>query len=421
MPLKLSPTQIAFNARGDGKFNKPFQEQIDFLKSKLNLPSERYDDIRKSAHDRAFMVAGAAKADLLNDLHDAINKAAEGESMGKFRKRFDEIVKRNGWEGWTGSGSKKGRDWRTKVIYQTNLTTSYSAGRYKQLNDPDLRKVRPYWKYIHNETVAHPRPLHVSWSGLVLHADDPWWQTHFPPNGYGCRCYVQAVRESEFKGEKAPDNGTYTHIDSRGNKHEVPNGIDFGFDYQPGAGTATPFKDLIDKKLINFPARIGADMWSALEQSLALETQLQWTETLTEWFATKQTGRAAIVGAIDPTTLGWLAEQNLPLPVTAEIAVREGLIRGSKQARHDKAGDGLTEAEWRQLPRMLSQPSRVLLDFQTGKLVYVMDTDDAGVKITVNYDYKKKGKELNMIVSGFRQSSKTIEERIKGKLYREIK
>lgn len=257
MPLKLSPTQIAFNAEGDGKFNKPFQEQIDFLKSKLNLPSGRYDDIRKSAHDRAFMVAGAAKADLLNDLHDAINKAAEGESIGKFRQRFDEIVKRNGWEGWTGSGSKKGRDWRTKVIYQTNLSTSYAAGRYKQLNDPDLRKVRPYWQYIHNDTVQHPRPLHVSWSGLVLHADDPWWQTHFPPNGWGCRCRVKAVRESEFKGQTAPDDGSFTHIDSQGNKHTVPNGIDFGFDYAPGANTDMALREFVQKKLINYPDAIS--------------------------------------------------------------------------------------------------------------------------------------------------------------------
>lgn len=422
MPLNLSPTQIAFNARGDGKFNKPFQEQVDFLKRKLNLPTERWDDIQKSGHDRSFIVAGASIADMVADFHDAINKAAnDGESIQSFRKRFDGIVKKYGWEGWTGSGSKKGRDWRTRVIYQTNLLTSYSAGRLKQLNDPDLRKVRPYWRYIHNDTVQHPRPLHVSWSGLVLHADDPWWQTHFPPNGWGCLCHVQAVRESEFKGAKAPDNGTYTHIDSHGNKHEVPNGIDFGFDYQPGANTTTPFKDLIDKKLINFPARLGADMWHTLKQALAMEAQLQWTETLDEWLATPQTGRVAVVGAIAPATVAWLAKENLPLPVTAEIAVREGLIRGSKQARHEKAGDGLTEAEWRQLPQMLSQSSRVLLDVATGKLVYVMDTENAGVKITVDYDYKKKGKELNMLVSGFRQSSKTIEERIKGKLYREIK
>lgn len=258
MPLKLSPTQVAFNARGDGKFNKPFQEQLDFFRDKLNLPTERYDDVQKAAHDRAFMVAGAAKADLVSDLRGAVDKAiANGESIGKFRKRFDEIVQRNGWEGWTGSDTKAGRDWRTRVIYQTNLSTSYAAGRHKQLNDPDLASVRPYWQYIHNDTVQHPRPLHVSWSGMVLHKDDPWWQTHYPPNGWGCRCRVKAVRKSEFKNAKAPNDGTFTHIDNQGNKHEVPNGIDFGFDYAPGANTDTQLREFVQEKLIKHPPAIS--------------------------------------------------------------------------------------------------------------------------------------------------------------------
>lgn len=258
MPLKLSPTQIAFNARGDGKFNKPFQEQIDFFRGKLNLPTERWDDIVKSAHDRGFMVAGAAKADLLNDIRDAVDKAiANGESIQSFRARFGDIVKKHGWEGWTGSGSQKGRDWRTRVIYQTNLSTSYAAGRYRQLNDPDLAAVRPYWQYIHNDTVQHPRPLHVSWSGMVLHKDDPWWQTHNPPNGWGCRCRVKAVRASEYKGAKAPDDGTYTHIDNTGVSHAVPNGIDYGFDYQPGARTDTKLREFVQEKLIKRPDAIS--------------------------------------------------------------------------------------------------------------------------------------------------------------------
>ncbi|MDR4518952.1 MAG: hypothetical protein MRK00_16400 [Nitrosomonas sp.] len=258
MPLKLSPTQIAFNAREDGKFNRPFQAQVDFFRGKLNLPTERWDDIVKSAHDRAFIVAGAAKADLLNDLRGAVDNAiVNGESIQAFRKRFNDIVRKHGWEGWTGSGSKAGRDWRTRVIYQTNLSTSYAAGRFKQLNDPDLVAVRPYWKYIHNDTVQHPRPLHVSWSGMVLHKDDPWWQTHMPPNGWGCRCRVKAVRESEFKNEKAPDDGSFTHIDSQGKRHSVPNGIDFGFDYQPGANAHKELKDLIGRKLPKFPDTVA--------------------------------------------------------------------------------------------------------------------------------------------------------------------
>ena len=257
MPLRLSPTQVAFNARGDGSFNVPFAQQVQFLRDKLNLPTERYDDIVKAAHDRGFVVAGAVKADLLSDFHDAVNKAArEGKSMQWFRQNFNEIVRKNGWEGWTGSDTQAGRDWRARVIYQTNLTTSYAAGRWAQLNDPDLIKLRPYWKYVHNDNVQHPRPLHVSWSGLVLKHDDPWWKTHFPPNGWGCRCRVTAVSARQFDGDTPPDDGARTVEDRFGQSHRVPNGIDYGWDYAPGSGTDAAFRSIVQEKLVRYPPAI---------------------------------------------------------------------------------------------------------------------------------------------------------------------
>ena len=69
-------------------FGTPFAAQIDFLRQKLRVPTERWDDIASAAHDRAFVVAGAAKADLLADLHQAVIKAAEGGGLPAFRKDF---------------------------------------------------------------------------------------------------------------------------------------------------------------------------------------------------------------------------------------------------------------------------------------------------------------------------------------------
>lgn len=251
MPLNISPTQLAFNARGDGTFNKPFKEQVDFFRQKLNLPTAHYDDILKSAHDRAFMVAGAAKADLLDDFRKAIDKAiAEGKSIGWFRKEFDKIVEKHGWA-YNGE-----RDWRTRIIYTTNIRASYAAGRYAQLTDPDLLKVRPYWKRNHSDTVAHPRELHQSWDGLVLHYTDPWLANHPCPGGWGCRCYYTAVRASEYKGHPAPNDGTYTKVDRHGVTHVLPNGVDYGWDYQPGAKTDTSLRQLVQDKLIRYPAAI---------------------------------------------------------------------------------------------------------------------------------------------------------------------
>ena len=258
MPLKLSPTQTAFNARGDGKFNNPFDEQVKFLRDKLNLPTAHYDDILKEAHDRAFVVAGAAKADLLNDLHNAVNKAAqEGKSIDWFKKEFESIVQKNGWEGWTGGDTLPGRDWRARVIYNTNLRASYAAGRYAQMKDPDLLKSRPYWKYVHDDAVLHPRPYHLKWDGTVLRHDDPWWNTHYAPQGYGCRCSIIPVRAKEYKGDQAPDEGTYTVKDRTGKTHTIPNGVDYGWDYSPGASVMEQLKPFIDNKAASLPKPLG--------------------------------------------------------------------------------------------------------------------------------------------------------------------
>ena len=179
-------------------FGTPFEAQIDFLRNKLGLPTDRWDDIQRSAHDRAFIVAGVAKADLLNDLHTSLVASDEsGEGLDAWRRDFKSIVAKHGWTGWTGEDSPGGVAWRTKVIYQTNMATSYAAGQYRQLTDPDYLKLRPFWRYIHADGVLHPRPEHLAWHGLTLRANDPFWQTHFPPNGWGCHCRIASVSKKE--------------------------------------------------------------------------------------------------------------------------------------------------------------------------------------------------------------------------------
>lgn len=243
----------AIKASLDGA-RQQFQEQIDFFRAKLNLPTERWDDIWQAAHDRAFMVAGAQKADLLNDLRAAVDKSLTGGSIGDFRKDFAAAVQKSGWTGWTGEGTKAGEAWRTRVIYQTNMATSYAAGRWKQLNDPELLKVRPFWRYIHSDGVIHPRPHHKVWgdSGLTLPAGDPFWLTHFPPNGWGCRCRVQAVREPATGARTQPPTGWDT-IDSR---TDAPVGLDKGWAYAPGANADTSLRQMVQDKLIAYPDAI---------------------------------------------------------------------------------------------------------------------------------------------------------------------
>lgn len=221
----------------DASLKKPFAEQVDYFRQKLNLPTERWDDLAGAAHDRAFVVAGAQAADLLANLRAAVGAAIkDGKSLDAFRKEFEAIVARNGWTGWTGEGSQAGVAWRTRVIYQTNMATSYAAGRWAQLNDPELVALRPYWRYVHSELVSNPRPQHQAWNGLVLHKDDPFWRTHYPPNGWGCQCSVKAASRADVaaaraKGLDAAPEG-WDQVDQTTG---TPPGIDKGWGHAPGA------------------------------------------------------------------------------------------------------------------------------------------------------------------------------------------
>lgn len=216
----------------------PFREQIEFFRRKLNLPTTGWTDVYAQEHDWAFVVAGANRDDILGDFRQAVERViAEGGTLADFRKDFDKIVARYGWD-YNG-----GRNWRSRVIYETNLRTSYAAGRYEQLQA--VKSVRPYWQYVHSDAVQVPRPVHLSWNGLVLSADDPWWIYHFGPNGWGCQCTVRALNARDLArlGKSGPDQAPPVVFEdvvigqrsaSGPRTVRVPQGIDPGFEYTPG-------------------------------------------------------------------------------------------------------------------------------------------------------------------------------------------
>lgn len=43
------------------------------------------------------------------------------------------------------------------------------------------------------------RPGHAKHHGLVLPKDDPFWDTHYPPNAWNCRCKVNAYTKSQLE------------------------------------------------------------------------------------------------------------------------------------------------------------------------------------------------------------------------------
>lgn len=238
----------------------PFREQNEFLRRKLNLPTNGWTDVYGREHDYAFTVAGANRDDLVADFHQAVQRAIEGgTTLEQFRQDFDRIVAKHGWS-YNG-----GRNWRSRVIYETNMRSSYMAGRYEQLMA--VREERPYWQYLHSDAVEFPREEHEAWNGMVLRWDDPWWQYHFPVNAWGCQCGVRALSYDDLvrMGKTGPDTAPAIVWEARtiGQRSpqgprtvQVPQGIDPGFEHIPGQArliSAVPVPRVSDE-LIPAPA-----------------------------------------------------------------------------------------------------------------------------------------------------------------------
>lgn len=215
----------------------PFKEQIEFLRQKVNLPSRFWTDLQASGHDVGFMVSGAMKEALLNDLRNAIDKvAADGKTFDWFKKNFRQIVADNGW------AYRGEENWRAQVIYDTNLNQSYNAGREAQMADPELRRFRPYGLYKHYHSL-HERAEHVRFDEWVILLSDPWWETYSPQNGWGCKCkkFALSLRDVLRRGLKIIEGPPIQYVDKVIGKNtgrpetvRVPVGVDPGFDYRPG-------------------------------------------------------------------------------------------------------------------------------------------------------------------------------------------
>lgn len=402
-----SPSAAAFG------FGTPFQAQIDYLRNKLNLPTEKWDDITRAAHDKAFIVAGAAKADLLDDLHQAvIRSASEGRGFQVFQRDFKALVAKHGWTGWTGEGSAAGEAWRARIIYQTNMSTSYWAGRYQQMTNPEVLKLHPYWRYIHSDTVLHPRPLHLAWHGLTLRWDHPFWQAHFPPNGWGCQCRIISVTQVEGEasaraGLGEPPEG-WDQVDAKTGEQV---GIDKSFGYAPGASVKKPLQEFIDNKLMNLDAPIGAQMWEVLKPVLLQERLAAWQAVFDATRQTMQAGAAALqVHTVEAATVANLAQNAVVLENSA-VWMRDTELLHALRATKTDRGAVLPDSVWRDLPLHL-EAATPYLDTLDKALIYAIDLGSDIGKVVMRVNYNEKGQFSGVrakIVSNFIQSGGLVE------------
>lgn len=383
-----------------------FEEQARYFAKKLNLPTNSYLDVLGEEHDYFFMVAGANRNEVLLAFRQAVDEAIErGETLEGFRKQFDEIVAKTGWQ------YKGGRNWRTRIIYDTNVYAAYNRGRLQQ--HLDLADVMPYWEYQHNDN-AHPRPLHVQLDGTIRPANDPFWRYYYPIKAYGCHCTVIAHDDDDLKAAGKPlSSPVQIEFEEKligvrsGNPRQVnlPKGYDVGFTPHNfdnlKAGRTQSIDSLLMQKLTTAEPRFASlllnDVIAKRPQAVAMlnATMAEMVDTVAKEKLTR--GQMKYVGVLSDDVLTKLDVLD-KAPQSAVIAVRDqDVLHALRDSKQDK-GINLPVEFWKQLPEKLRNPKAILLQAKEQQrdknakdvLLFVYETDKGKVAVKMDYDVKLK-------------------------------
>jgi SPP1 gp7 family putative phage head morphogenesis protein len=397
-----------------------FDEAIRVLRGKVNVPTDTWRDLDAAAHTTGFAVAGVRDLAALQSIRVAVDKAlAEGTTLAEFRRDLRGIIERTGI-------TLRGRfGWRSRVIFETNLRTSYAAGRWAQIQR--LKAVRPYLRYtavLDNRT----RPQHRAWHGTILPVDHEFWRTHYPPNGWGCRCTVVSLSAADLERrgwavtDPPPSAGRLPRSvrTADGNRIvELPPGIDEGWDHNVGEaelrarGAATlpgwdapltprqiaPPPELPPLSLLAAatPAfeqarqaarhaaeallRADADLGAAAAALLPPAVRAAAEAEFAAWAATvlaagRAAGTARVIGALTQAEVAALREAGRE-PAAAAITLTEDRLLHLHRDVAVARGAPLPAADLLRLPALIGAREALLLDLLTGALLHVLVPLDA--------------------------------------------
>ena len=220
------------------------EKAIEFLKAKGTQFSWDWNEILKDAHTKAFTVAKVMKMDILQDIRDEVTKSLkEGITYEQFKRDLKPILKTKGWWGKVPAKDVPGFDpasgvdpekivqlgspRRLDTIYRTNLRTSMAAGRWKE--QQKQKNERPFLQYMQLQR-PNKRESHARLYLKVFRVGDPVLDKIYPPNGWGCDCWMRSLSIADIK------SGGY----------EITNGdtIDYvpddEWNYNPGKETSFP-------------------------------------------------------------------------------------------------------------------------------------------------------------------------------------
>ena len=232
------------------------KDALEYLRKKGYKLSWDHQEVWREQHVHSFTCAKVLAMDVLVTLRQGIDEALEqGLPFANYKQQMTELL--------AAEISNKPRmatslkrllvPQRLQLIYGTNVRVARSVGQWQRIERS--KESLPYLLYELGPSREH-RNDHVVWDGTILPVDDPFWQTHMPPNGWGCKCRVRQLTQAQVNkrgglSSRPKVSKTLWQHPQTGKKVQVPQGLDPGWDYNPGQHYLQHLGEVVkDKKMI---------------------------------------------------------------------------------------------------------------------------------------------------------------------------
>jgi SPP1 gp7 family putative phage head morphogenesis protein len=409
-------------------FGMPPEKAIEYFQAKGYAITWSWKDLWQEAHAKAFTVAKVLNSDILDDIRGALDDALNnGTTLRDFEKTLTPILQAKGWWGKTEhtdtttgevSTAQLGSPRRLRTIYQTNLQTTYMAGRYRSMMES--ADSHPYWRYV-AVLDGRTRPAHRAMNGRVFRYDDALWSTHYPPNGFNCRCRVSplsaaaveregiTVQSSEGQlidhdipmkdGSTAQVKALRIKVDGQ-DKLFAP---DAGWSYNPGKAVFGNDVEVMRKISAVKDRAIRVQAVQAINNS-ALRHQV-----FVNWVSGALARRAPghdvqVVGFVSEQIADFAKANNGGVDAARVLALPEKRLVHADNQKHHAGGIALTLAEYQVLPQVVATPDAVYWDKLHSNLVYVASDGSGGliyIPVDAAANVKHHGR-LDAIVNAYR-------------------
>lgn len=394
----------------------PPDQALKFFQQKGYKIGFDHRDVWQAEQQAAFTVAKAMQMDLLQDIRAQVDSAlANGTTLQQFTKALKPNLVARGWWGratmtdpLTGEDKdvQLGSTRRLKTIYDTNLRTAHAEGQWARIQE--AKDSFPYLMYDGNNS-ENPRLQHAAWDGLVLRADDPWWQSHMPVKAWGCKCRViqmgqRQIDRQGLKEGQAPTERDVDYTNKRtGERQQIPAGVDPAFHYPPGGRLANLGK-MLAGKVEQAPVKIGAAVFRQAAGAVMpalMQDYTGWVNAI-EGGGSKGLGARRVIGAFSETAATGLAGLGVVLESAALAIEQREVAHLFAEAR--KGVKAMPRGIVYALPEKLLAPNATIYDATPGNEAVLMvwkQADGRYLRVAVRPNFKLKGENYtNAVRSG---------------------